>query len=93
MEMQDKMKRNLLIGGIALSLGFLGGCVSSAENSSFGAERIGLETLDLMERRGSGFGKILDAYKIESEWRGRESVPIFRSDATDFLSRYHPPSR
>lgn len=43
------------------------------------------QRLDLMERRGSGFGKILNAYKIESERRGREVVPIFRSDATDFF--------
>ena len=41
--------------------------------------------LDLMERRGSGFGKILDAYKIASTKLGREFVPTFHSDATDFV--------
>ena len=41
--------------------------------------------LDLMERRGSGFGKILDAYKIASTRLGREFVPSFHSDATDFI--------
>jgi len=43
------------------------------------------QRLDLMERRGSGFGKILNAYKFESERRGREVTPLFRSDATDFF--------
>ncbi len=43
------------------------------------------QRLDLMERRGSGLGKILNAYKFESERRGREISPIFRSDATDFF--------
>ena len=41
--------------------------------------------LDLMERRGSGFGKILDAYKLASTKLGREFVPTFHSDATDFV--------
>lgn len=41
--------------------------------------------LDLMERRGSGFGKILDAYKAASSRLGREFVPSFHSDATDFI--------
>ena len=41
--------------------------------------------LDLMERRGSGFGKILDAYKLASTRLGREFVPTFHSDATDFV--------
>ena len=43
------------------------------------------QRLDLMERRGSGFGKILNAYKFESERRGRDMIPIFHSDATDFF--------
>ena len=38
-----------------------------------------------MERRGSGFGKILDAYKAASSRLGREFVPSFHSDATDFI--------
>ena len=41
--------------------------------------------LDLMERRGSGFGKILDAYKTASTRLGREFIPSFHSDATDFV--------
>ena len=43
------------------------------------------QRLDLMERRGSGFGKILNAYKFESEKRGVEVKPTFRSDSTDFF--------
>ena len=41
--------------------------------------------LDLMERRGSGFGKMLDAYKAVSARLGREFIPSFHSDATDFI--------
>ncbi len=37
-----------------------------------------------MERRGSGFGKIIDAYAFESEKRGRGLKPTFSSDATGF---------
>jgi ATP-dependent DNA helicase RecG len=37
-----------------------------------------------MERRGSGFGKILDAYQFESEKRGRSIVPQFRSSSSEF---------
>ena len=37
-----------------------------------------------MERRGSGFGKILDAYQFESEKRGRTVVPQFRSSPSEF---------
>jgi predicted HTH transcriptional regulator len=43
------------------------------------------QRLDLMERRGSGFGKILEAYRRESEKRGRETIPSFRSSATSFF--------
>ncbi len=37
------------------------------------------QRLDLMERRGSGFKKILDAYAFESEKRGETIVPRFES--------------
>ena len=42
------------------------------------------QRLSLMERRGSGFGKILDAYQFESEKRGRLIVPQFRSSSSEF---------
>ena len=42
------------------------------------------QRLLLMERRGSGFGKILDAYLFESEKRGRTVVPQFRSSLSEF---------
>lgn len=42
------------------------------------------QRLSLMERRGSGFGKILDAYQVESERRGRTVVPQFRSSPSEF---------
>lgn len=42
------------------------------------------QRLSLMERRGSGFGKILDAYQVESERRGRIVVPQFRSSPSEF---------
>ena len=42
------------------------------------------QRLSLMERRGSGFGKILDAYLFESEKRGRTVVPQFRSSPSEF---------
>ena len=41
------------------------------------------QRLSLMERRGSGFGKILDAYQFESEKRGRSIVPQFRSSSSE----------
>ena len=37
------------------------------------------------ELRGSGFGKIIDAYKTASERIGREVTPTFSSDAADFF--------
>ena len=43
------------------------------------------QRLDLMERRGSGFKKILDAYAFESEKRGETVVPRFESTQTDFF--------
>ena len=43
------------------------------------------QRLDLMERRGSGFGKIIDAYKAESDKRGIGIQPSFRSSATAFF--------
>ena len=43
------------------------------------------QRLDLMERRGSGFKKILDAYAFESEKRGDTVVPRFESTQTDFF--------
>ena len=42
------------------------------------------QRLSLMERRGSGFGKILDAYQFESEKRGRTVVPQFHSSPSEF---------
>jgi predicted HTH transcriptional regulator len=42
------------------------------------------QRLSLMERRGSGFGKILDAYQFESEKRGRSIVPQFCSSSSEF---------
>ena len=43
------------------------------------------QRLDLMERRGSGFGKILDAYVFASERLGLHIEPSFLSDAADFV--------
>ena len=43
------------------------------------------QRMRLMERRGSGFGKIIDAYKAASESIGREVMPTFSSDAADFF--------
>lgn len=43
------------------------------------------QRLDLMERRGSGFKKILDAYAFESEKRGETIMPRFESTSTDFF--------
>ena len=43
------------------------------------------QRMRLMERRGSGFGKIIDAYKTASERIGREVTPTFSSDAADFF--------
>ena len=37
------------------------------------------QRLDLMERRGSGFGKILRAYDLESHKRGRDFKVLFSS--------------
>ena len=37
------------------------------------------QRLDLMERRGSGFGKILRAYELESQKRGRDFKVLFSS--------------
>ena len=42
------------------------------------------QRLSLMERRGSGLGKILDAYQLESEKRGRTVVPQFQSSPSEF---------
>ena len=42
------------------------------------------QRLDLMERRGSGFGKIIDAYAWESEKRGRVLKPTFSSNSMGF---------
>ena len=43
------------------------------------------QRLDLMERRGSGFKKILNAYQFDSEKRGHEFVPTFRSTGSSFF--------
>ena len=43
------------------------------------------QRLELMERRGSGFKKILDAYAFESEKRGETVVPEMTSTQTDFF--------
>ena len=42
------------------------------------------QRLSLMERRGSGLSKILDAYQVESEKRGCSIVPQFRSTLSEF---------
>ena len=42
------------------------------------------QRLDFMERRGSGFGKILDAYEFESEKRNHEFKPLFSSSRMGF---------
>lgn len=42
------------------------------------------QRLDLMERRGSGFGKILDAYAVESEKLHRKVMPKFQSSRSSF---------
>ena len=43
------------------------------------------QRLDLMERRGSGFGKILDAYMFASEQIGQHVAPSFVSDPSGFV--------
>ncbi len=43
------------------------------------------QRLGLMERRSSGFKKILDAYAFESEKRGESVIPRFESTQTDFF--------
>ena len=43
------------------------------------------QRLDLMERRGSGFGKILRAYARESKKRGKDIVPSFHSSPSEFV--------
>ena len=43
------------------------------------------QRLDLMERRGSGFGKILDAYNDASERIGKHVAPSFVSDPSGFV--------
>lgn len=43
------------------------------------------QRLDLMERRGSGFGKILDSYAFESRKRGTDISPSFSSGANEFF--------
>ena len=42
------------------------------------------QRLDLMERRGSGFGKILDSYAFEAKKRGINLSPSFSSSASEF---------
>lgn len=42
------------------------------------------QRLDLMERRGSGFGKILDSYAFEAEKRGVDLSPSFSSGTSEF---------
>ena len=44
------------------------------------------QRLDLMERRGSGFKKILESYAFESEKRGIAIRPSFHSSQTDFFA-------
>ena len=42
------------------------------------------QRLDLMERRGSGFGKILDSYAFEAAKQGIDLSPSFSSGASEF---------
>ena len=44
------------------------------------------QRLELMERRGSGFKKVLDAYAFESEKRGVSIRPEFRSARSAFFA-------
>ncbi len=44
------------------------------------------QRLDLMERRGSGFKKVLEAYAFESEKRGVSIRPEFRSARSAFFA-------
>ena len=43
------------------------------------------QRMQLMERRGSGFKKIVEAYKFESEKRGKVFTPTMRSDSASFF--------
>ena len=65
--------------------GTLCGLADAQGDSEFISETILFQRLDLMERRGSGFKKILDAYAFESEKRGETITPRFESTSTDFF--------
>ena len=54
-------------------------------NESVKASAVELKRLDLMARRGSGFGKILDAYNDASERIGKHVAPSFVSDPSGFV--------
>ena len=80
-----------LLFGVAND-GALCGLADAQDDSEFISETIKMQMdpdlfqrLDLMERRGSGFKKILDAYAFESEKRGEVVTPRFESTSTDFF--------
>ena len=73
-----------LLFGVAND-GSLQGLADAQGDSEFISEAIYFQRLDLMERRGSGFKKILESYAIESEKRGVAIRPSFHSSRTDFF--------
>ena len=73
-----------LLFGVAND-GSLQGLADARGDSEFISEAIYFQRLDLMERRGSGFKKILDAYAFGSEKRGETIKPRFESTSTDFF--------
>ena len=73
-----------LLFGVAND-GSLQGLADAQGDSEFISEINYFQRLDLMERRGSGFKKILDAYAFESEKRGETIKPRFESTSTDFF--------
>ena len=73
-----------LLFGVAND-GSLHGLADAQGDSEFISETIYFQRLDLMERRGSGFKKILESYAFESEKRGVAIRPSFHSSRTDFF--------
>lgn len=78
-----------LLFGVAND-GVLVGLADAQGDSEFISEAIKaqmdlFQRLELMERRGSGFKKILDAYAFESEKRGESIVPQLESTNSAFF--------
>jgi predicted HTH transcriptional regulator len=80
---RDVLKPKDYIG--VSNYGTLCGLADAQSDSEFIGETFFFQRLDLMERRGSGFKKILDAYAFESEKRGETITPRFESTSTDFF--------